>query len=560
MQYNCSNKKMVQALIEQCYNFGIKNVIISPGSRNAPLIISFANHPNFKCYSIPDERSAAFYALGMARKLNEPVAIICTSGTAVLNYAPAIAEAYYQEIPLIAITADRPPFMIDQEDGQTIRQHNIYANHIKFSTTLPILENDENLTIGEKEINTALANALNFPKGPVHINIPFEEPLYEFENIDFIQNKKSIEIYIPKANIKIKQELKTICDSVDNIIILSGVSLPNSELNEKINSLAIQKNIPVFAPPTANLFGDNIFNTVDSLFYALSKSNPDKYKAELLITIGGPVVSKVAKQHLRKFKPRFHVDIDVNPRKINTYDALTEQINCNPIEIIDYLLENASSKKPDFLELWQNKNHAVKKSANSFLSQVAWSDMKLFNTIFENINQSIDLHLANSTPVRYAEFFAKHPLINYYCNRGTSGIDGCTSTAAGAAIVSKNKTLLITGDISFFYDSNAFWNRHVPENLKVLLINNKGGNIFKVINGPGNTDLLNDFFVTKQTAKADKICEAFDIDYLKLENEHDFVLLFDKLMNSKCACVLEVFTDSDLSANAYRDFISAIRS
>lgn len=554
MKYQSSTKKMVQVLVEQCFNLGIKHVIISPGSRNAPLIISFDNHPAFTTYSIPDERSAAFYALGMARQLNEPVALVCTSGTAVLNYAPALTEAFYQEIPLIAITADRPPELIDQEDGQTIRQHNIFNNHIKFSTTLPVDEQAESIEIGRKDIHEALLSALSVPKGPVHINIPFREPLYETGSIDI---NELVRFEIPNtATENYEIEFLEIWNKSNKILLLVGVHLPDEELNLIINRLADEKNVVVLAPPTSNLSGKNVFNSLDGLFLSIKETEATQFQPDLLITLGGPVISKNAKLFLRGNKPNFHIDVDCNPMEINTYQCLTHKIVTNSKAFVNFVLANCEAKTQTYTHNWQQKNKEAYSKSSAFQSELPWVDLTVYIEFFKSIEHSFDLHLGNSTPVRYAELFSKHPKLNYYCNRGTSGIDGSTSTAAGAAIASAKAALVITGDISFFYDSNAFWNAHVPKNLKIILINNGGGNIFKVISGYNNKEQVERHFVTHQTAKAQKICEAFGIDYLSASNKNELHAGFQALFASENCTVLEIFTPSDASAQAFKDFIT----
>lgn len=558
MQYISSNKKTVQILVQECLNYGVKHAVISPGSRNAPLIIAFDNNPEITCYSIPDERSAAFYALGMARQLNEPVAIICTSGTAVLNYAPAITEAYYQEIPLIAITADRPPYLIDQEDGQTIRQDNIFSNHIKYSCTLPIEEDQAAISLGSELITNSLEEALIFPQGPVHINIPFEEPLYESETIDYGNNPKAIK-HNTTLHSESYKEIRKAWDNSSKVMLLVGVNQANTNINRLITNFANSKNCVVFAPATANIHGANTFNTIESLFYSAIVEDRVEFTPDLLFTFGGPIVSKAAKQFLRKHKPKFHFDIDVNPEKIDTYKALTHKITCSTEVFIESIQNELELKPQTYVNTWSQRNETINLATKTYIDSVKWCDLTVFNSILNSFQGSIDLHLANSTPVRYAELFNKKANINYYCNRGTSGIDGSTSTTAGAALVSNKPTFLITGDISFFYDSNAFWNNHVPDNLKVILINNGGGNIFKVIRGPENTGQLESLFVTQQQAKAEKLCEAFNVKYSLCNSSNDFSNKLSELYQSNSCAVLEVFTPSDYSAKVYRELFGVIK-
>lgn len=552
MDYLASDKKIVQLLINQCFLYGVKHVVISPGSRNAPLIISFDNHPAFTCYSIPDERSAAFYALGMARQLNEPVAIVCTSGTAVTNYAPALTEAYYQEIPVIAITADRPPELIDQEDGQTIRQHNIFANHILYSTTLPY--NNDNISIerAESDIQQAFELALGTHKGSVHINIPFNEPLYNTESIEVITGFAKIDSNKFNANDTKLDALVNAANKSTRIMVLAGVLSPNKEVDSIVNLLANEKDILVVAPATSNISGDRIINTPDLLIKTIKEEHIAAFSPELLITIGGPVVSKVTKQFLRNNNHLKHYDIDVNPSEVNTYLSLASKINAKPEDALKYIYENIKTKGDEFQQLWINRSVWVNKNISQFISKLNWCDIAAFSTFFNSVSKNINLHLANSTPVRYAELFDKHSLINYYCNRGTSGIDGSLSTAAGAALASDKTTVLITGDMSFVYDSNVFWNKHVPNNLRIILINNGGGNIFKIIPGPKTTNQLKTFFESSQNVDNELLCKAFNIEYSSTKDFSEFSLALNLFLESNSKCkVLEIFTNSDINEDVF---------
>jgi 2-succinyl-5-enolpyruvyl-6-hydroxy-3-cyclohexene-1-carboxylate synthase len=548
-QYISSNKKSAQLVVEQCHNFGVENVIISPGSRNAPFIITFDNHPAFTCYSIPDERSAAFFALGMARQTNKPVALVCTSGTAVLNYAPAITEAYYQEIPLIAITADRPPELIDQEAGQTIRQQNIFANHIRHSVSLPV--DDEHILNAKNDIQNAFYKALSLPKGPVHINVPFREPLYETEKIDIIHSPVNISNNINIEVSKLDKLIDTITVA-DKVMLIAGIHNPDREINNLVNLLATDKNFTVLAGATSNTGGEEIINIYDVVLKNITKQEVDKFKPQVLITTGKGVISKNLKQFLRNIPNLIHYDIDVNPAAVNTYGALTDTVHAYTDEALKYLYENIDKLDNSFKNNWLQKQQLVNKSFKELFLTDKLCDLAVFNEFFNNINEEIDLHLANSTPVRYAEFFAKNDLISYYCNRGTSGIDGSLSTAAGAAAASNKLTVLITGDIGFVYDSNAFWNRHIPDNLRVLLINNSGGNIFKIIPGPKTTNQLENFFETKQNTNNKLLCNAFNINYLSATTVNELHKQLNVFLDlNGRATVLEVFTDADFNVEIF---------
>lgn len=560
MQITCSNKPIVQQLIKACLKFNAKHVVISPGSRNAPLTISFTQIPAFNCYSIPDERSAAFYALGMAKQLNKPVVLICTSGSAALNYAPAIAEAYYQEIPLIVVSADRPPEWIDQEDGQTIRQENIYNNYIGYSASLPKGINANELESAEHSIEKAFSTALANKKSPVHINVPFDEPLYETQTIA-LENKQvsTIDISSDDNNIEADTlDLVQACQKANKIMILAGVMQPNALLNETLNRISDEKNIVVVAPPYSNLKGAQIIQIPELIYNTISDEEKEKLRPDLLITIGGPVVSKATKIFLRKYKADVHIDIDYNEQFIDTYLSLTSKIINEPNKVLNHLSNCIDAKDnsfiTDYLSLQTNRINKT----DQYTESLELCDLSFYKILFQSLKQSCDIHFANSTPIRYSELFKSNINLNYYCNRGTSGIDGNNSIAAGAALVSEKPTLLITGEISFGYDSNAFWNNHVPNNLKIIVINNGGGNIFRVISGPEQSKSL-PFFETKIEKSIDYFCKSYGLKYLSAKNLTMLESSLQELYESETCTILEVFTPAQESAEQYRNLFRELR-
>jgi len=555
MTYQGSDKPMVQLLVEQCFYHGIRHIVLSPGSRNAPLIITFANHPGFTCYSIIDERSAGFYALGMARQMNEPVALVCTSGTAVLNLAPALAEAYYQNIPLVAITADRPPELIGQEDGQTIVQPDIFRNYIGKAIDLPVDDTPELLEEAKINLkNIFELDAISTAK-PIHINIPIREPLYGTSKLVTDTRIHKVKKSILQVASNINQQLVAEWNSDSKILIVCGVNLPNEKLNQTIQALSIQKNIPVLATSISNLEGVHILENVDKTVNSIPGGQIEAFAPDLLITLGGPVVSKKLKQFLRNAKPRHHWDIDENSETVNTFGCLTRQLTCHPEYALEYLVNIVEPKLPEFINRWQSQSIKNRKLSKEYLESVSWSDLDVYHTFLKQITKPVDLHLGNSSPVRYIEFFEKHPLVNYYANRGTSGIDGSSSTAAGAAIASGNLTVLITGDVSFVYDSNALWNQHLPKNLRILVINNGGGNIFRLIPGPENSGMLS-YFETPHNASIQKICQAFDLPYLKADDKESLIAALTPFLDvENKMIVLEVFTSGMESAKVFKEYL-----
>lgn len=555
MEYRCSAIPSAQLIVNACYVAKIKHVVVSPGSRNAPLILSFGNHPQFKTHSIPDERSAGYFALGMSRKLNQPVALICTSGTAVLNYAPAMAEAYYQEIPLVAITADRPPEWIDQEDGQTINQIGVFNNFVRYAANLLVDEDNATIKNNQSYINGALKQAMSFPRGPVHINIPFREPLYDTVTAEIQEIKHQKQ---PKqAPFLLNQSLAENYRKSQKVILMAGVQQPNPEIENLINELAEKNGIVTIAPPTANLNGDKIISNPEPVITSIN--NTKGFTPDLLITVGGPIVSKAAKLFFRGNQPAQHWDVDMNPAEVNTYQCLTEKIRANTVSFLQ-ALKTMEAKPKHFQQNWLEKSQITQTKINEFTERIYWSDLFIYKEFFEMVDTQVDLHLANSTPVRYAELFKKHKSINYFGNRGTSGIDGSLSTAAGAAATTDKPVVLICGDLSFTYDSNALWNKNLPNNLTIILINNQGGNIFRIIPGPKTTHQL-ELFEAYHPIYNESICNAFNVNYQKITDKSQFSLLKAHLKAKQPkATVFEFFTDATASANNYQNLFKYLKN
>ncbi|MBC7439496.1 MAG: 2-succinyl-5-enolpyruvyl-6-hydroxy-3-cyclohexene-1-carboxylic-acid synthase, partial [Flavobacterium sp.] len=310
---------LAQSIIEICLAKGLTDIIISPGSRNAPLTIGFVNNPNFNCYSIVDERCAAFFAVGMAQQLQKPVAVVCTSGSALLNYYPAFAEAFYSQISLVVISADRPQNKIDIGDGQTIRQQNVFENHSLYNANLTenaSVQND--LKIGEA------IDFSKYKKGPVHINAPFEEPLYETVAELSIKVKNDDNFSIPETFYLDKlEEFATIWNQSTRKLILAGVNNPFPVEEEITEKIASDNSIIVLTETTSNLHHPTFINNIDTIISPFSDKDSEDFQPEILITFGGMIVSKRVKSFLRKYKPKHHWHID-SLRAYDTFGALTQ--------------------------------------------------------------------------------------------------------------------------------------------------------------------------------------------------------------------------------------------
>jgi len=555
-----SDKKNISLLTKLFVQKGLSDIIISPGSRNAPIIIAFTNKSGIRALSIVDERSAAFFALGMAQQLGRAVAIACTSGSAALNYAPAISEAYYQKIPLLVLTADRPPELIDRGYGQTIRQRNVYENYIKASFELPVdIEDEISFKKAEKIINEAI-NLTQYPEpGPVHINIPFREPLYgtSEEMIDaevFGYEKEQVDLK------PIISELSNSWNNSDKVLIIAGQQQKDDELHELLSNIVDDKKVTLLSETTSNLNSEKFIDCIDNVISTIDADEAAAFKPDLLITFGGQVVSKMIKKFLCDNPPDEHWHISPSGEEIDTYFRLKQVIPVEPKVLFNELLIRLPEKQPDYLNIWLNKKSQVVSRKKEYLNKIAYSDLKVFDFILSNLPGGINLHLGNSTPVRYSQLFGSDERFNYFSNRGVSGIDGQISTAAGSAYVSNNLNVLITGDLGFFYDSNGLMNNYLESNLKIIVINNSGGGIFRFIEGPSSTEQLEKFFEARHSWKAEKIAEAFDVKYYKAENIKQLNSVFTDFINDKKGpSILEIFTPPEENAEILKEYFNYLK-
>ena len=511
--------KLAQHVIEACKAKQIKHIVISPGSRNAPLTIGFANNPYFSCYSIVDERCAAFFALGIAQQRHEPVAVVCTSGSALLNYYPAFSEAFYSNIPLVVISADRPSSKIDIGDGQTIRQVNVLANHSAYNANLSDETHSDKSNFYElnRALNTAIEEQL-----PVHINVPFEEPLYltteeqyPFENI--VAEIKNPIVNEDKATNFVKH-----WNSSAKKMVLVGVLTPNSVESQYIEWLAKDPSVVVLTETTSNLHHSHFIPYIDKLLTYTEKDPTLKeaLRPDLLLTFGGLVVSKKIKQFLRSYQPTYHYNVDLH-KDYNSYFCLTAHFKADVNTFLKEVTPKLMSVSSNYQQQWLKVKNEIQQTHLEYINQTPFSDLKVYSEVFKNIPNDYIVQISNSSAIRYAQLIKAHPSWKVFCNRGTSGIDGSMSTAIGAAVGSASPTVFITGDLSFFYDSNALWNKYIPQNFRVILLNNQGGGIFRILPGDKTDSNFEYFFETPHKLTAEHFCKMYNINYQSATNLTD---------------------------------------
>lgn len=525
---------------EICRLHGAQHVVLSPGSRNAPLIISFARNPGITKHIIPDERSAGFVALGIAQKLKEPVVLCCTSGTALLNYAPAVAEAFYREIPLIILSADRPPELIDQRDGQTIRQYDALRNHVKASVQLPVITNEKEDATYVSILESALAHSSQLSAGPVHVNIPFREPFYPSTDTTYSFNYDKKQFLSEDAE---QEDTPTFNTAGKKILILTGQSPKNKVLSKALK--VASQHIPVIQAPLNNL---NV-NGIEHVDLFLNSQN--ELKPDILITSGLSVLSKRVKEFLKANKPAHHFHFDEAGVAVDTYHSTPVLVKST----LSTFLSTLSLDEVDqgYLASWHTLTEKVKSLIPKTVESLPFSECKAFHQLSCSLPSGSDLHLSNSMPVRFADLFGVPPAIETWCNRGTSGIDGCTSTALGSSLVSDRLNILLTGDLSFLYDRNAFFHNYTPSNLRIVVFNNKGGGIFRLIEGPKKLPELEEYFETRHERTAEYICLENGIKYATASNEEEIAeqlkFFYEPSEETK---LLEIFTAPETNEQAFK--------
>lgn len=555
-----SPRQGISELPHLCNAYGIDHAIISPGSRNAPLIMAFTGHPSFRCFSITDERSAAYYALGMAQQMQKPVVLICTSGTALANYAPALAEAYYLKIPLMVLSADRPPEWIDQNDGQTIRQNQLFTNITKQSFTLPVeTATEEDLWLFRREICHAIGVASSGIPGPVHLNVPLREPLYD--PLPPVKNTPPvIEQVSAKAILynSVLTDLANQWEKFSRILIVCGLQHPNPILSESLQNIAKSHQAVLMAENLSNQHGSSFITTPDRYIASLSAQQMAALQPQLLVTLGGPVLSKGLKKFLRSHKPNQHWHIDEHDHYTDTFQSLSHNIRISPEEFFSKLADTTPHNK-EYCTQALLANHNTQQRHEQFLTNAGFSDLTAYNMIFGNLPHQSIVHLANSTAVRYSQLFESHPDIAYFSNRGTSGIDGCLSTASGAAMVTNKLNIALVGDLAFVYDSNALWNNTLPPNLRIIVMDNQGGNIFKLIDTGNAIEPIRQYFETPHQVKMDLLCQAFGIHYMHAANTEELSEKLHLLFKpNDRPVVLHITTSGSTSALVYKQYYQHI--
>ena len=540
-------------LARLCRQKGIENVIICPGSRNAILTIAFTSEPGLNCYSISDERSAGYIALGMALQTGLTTALICTSGTAALNFAPAVAEAFFQEVPLLILTADRPPEWIHQYDGQTIFQNEVYGKHVKKAFSWSPDQSEKDIEAAAAMSLEAVELCQRLPQGPVHINIPVSEPFYPDE-IDEIDKEWPVNSSSDQEKVEEIPSLEELLDLYPKRLLVVGQQHDES-LYEKAAEFARRFGFVLVSDCIGNVRGG--VKNHDHFLKSISKESKSELIPDFLISTDMSLISKSLKLMLREGDIKAHWHIQDNPFWIDPFRSLTKKVKMAPALFFDQSLRLENRPISDsYIKSWEILDQQSDNKINQFFENESFTEFHFLKKLITQAPKDIIFHVGNSMSIRYMNALQKYLPDNslVYGNRGTSGIDGSLSTAVGQAIKTKRMVLCVLGDLSFQYDKNALWNRYLPDNLKIVVLNNAGGIIFNMIDGPARQESFNTFFKTQQPNTARWIAKEFDLSYFSIKKQNEIHAQLEAFLKEEGKAILEIFTDYETNSKVFKEF------
>ncbi len=560
-----TDKTACQILADVLIAQGVRDVVVAPGSRNAPLTLAFDEKKDMRLTVVNDERSAAFVALGISQTSRRPVAVACTSGSALLNFGPAVAEAYYHGIPLIVISADRPQQWIDQDDSQTIRQFEALDNYVKGSYDIPDCEmpDHEELWLANRLANDACLTALSPKQGPVHVNVQLHSPLTRPGNQLPPQRIVST---VRADDILSHHQAEVLAEEAKGakILVVAGFMPPNSKLNYALAEFSSLPNVYVLHETIANLHLDSGSSAIDTLICSLTDDDRRQLTPDLVITIGGALVSRFVKQYLREYPPRLgHWSVGHNHVVVDCFKSLTKSIMVHPDSFFSRFGKAISRKSipMGYADEWVSVKKRALNRHNEYVGSVGWSDMKAMEIIFDSVKPDINIQLSNGTPIRYAQLMQRKAPHAEFCNRGVSGIDGCTSTAIGASIAYQGTTLLITGDLSFSYDLSALTSAKYADRLKIIVMCNGGGGIFRFVATTASIaeNLREKYFCSPPDVNLKHLASAFDIDFISVESEEELRTAFPQfLKETGKPAMLAINTPAEESAQILKNYFKYI--
>ncbi|MBR2457215.1 MAG: 2-succinyl-5-enolpyruvyl-6-hydroxy-3-cyclohexene-1-carboxylic-acid synthase [Bacteroidaceae bacterium] len=552
-----SDKRSILQLAALLKAHKIRKIVLCPGSRNAAIVHTLANIEDFTCYSVTDERSAGFFAIGLSLQGGGPAAICCTSGSALLNLHPAVSEAFYQQIPLIIISADRPAAWIGQMDGQTLPQPNVFGNLVKMSVNLPEVNTDEDEWYCNRLINEAILETNHHGKGPVHINVPLSEPIYRFTaktlpEARVITRYQGLNVY----DRDYKELINKLNQANKRMIIVGQMNLIYQFDKKYVKPLC--KNFVWLTEHLGNQTAPGLaIKNFDVAVSAMDEVRQEQMTPELLITFGGHIVSKQMKKYLRNHPPKEHWHITPDGKVADLFGCLTTIIEMDPFEFLEkiaFLLEGNPTNYP---LMWENWCKTIPEPS------LPYSQISVTGDLLKALPAPCSLHLANSSTVRYAQLFTLAKGVEVCCNRGVNGIEGSLSSAIGYASASTQTNFILIGDLSFFIDMNALWMSHLRNNVRILLFNNEGGEIFHTLPGMDKTDKSRPFITAEHQTSAKGWAEERGFQYIKVRDDEewqDALKVFASPEEQERPMILEVMTDKSEDTRLLREYYKSVKN
>lgn len=564
-----SDKENVNILTALLVAHGVKHAVVCPGSRNAPIVHNLNDCPNITCHPVTDERSAGFYALGMAQIIRHPVAVCVTSGTALLNLLPAVAEAYYQHVPLVVISADRPVMWIDQQDGQTLPQLDALGRFVSKAVSLPEPSTDDERWYCNRLVNEALLCCQRHGGSPVHLNVPISEPLFTF-NVPALPTERVIRQVVATTDVVHCQPLLADVQSAKRPMIVVG-QLSNKEARRMALQLCeLSTDVVVVYECLGMAYHEDASCYPDSPTEGLNPLHIDKvlvrmqqveqYQPDVVVYLGGTLVSKRLKAFLRQSPAAKTWIVNEQGAIYDTFQNLTGVIEGAPYDVLEVILryvrgEKEKQRQPfesGFRSRWATLIHQVQAQNEHF--HPPYSSFRAVKRFFETVSHEdrYILHAANSMSVRLVNYFASDYV---FCNRGVNGIDGSLSTAAGCSLVTTQNVYCIIGDLSFFYDQNALWHS-LGGNFRVLLLNNGGGVIFQSLPGLKDSTAQQTLISAQHHTTAWGICQQNNVAYLSACDEIELENNMNRFVNDNFdrPVVFEVFTSQQQDEQAMNEY------
>ncbi len=558
-----TDKDACRILVSILSNHGVREAVLSPGSRNAPIVVAVSACVEIKTTVVIDERSAAFVALGKASASGQPVMLVCTSGTALLNYAPAVAEAYYRNIPLVVVSADRPMEWIDQDDSQTLRQFEALSHYVKRSYNIPSpCESDTLRWYANRVANDAMINCMSGRRAPVHINVQLDVPLGKLvPKQEGYWEHRIISMAEPESVLTNEQKcmFARMFAPSRKVLIIAGFLDPMPELSAVLEKLTEHGNVAVMCETVSNLRGENFICDIDATLSSLKQNELDRMRPDTVVTIGGAIVSRFIKSYLRKGTVTDHIHVGFTDNTIDCFQHLTVRVPMRPVDFFKSILpdigRNEKNVNNDYGAQWNLYSRLANARHSQYVKRVPWSDLKAMEYVMSHLPAACSLHLSNGTSVRYAQLFPPNQVNRCDCNRGVSGIDGCTSTAIGASTMFSGMTMLITGDMSAQYDIGAFALPCVTPSFKMIVLCNGGGGIFRFVNSTSSLPQLEDYFVVPRPFPLEKIAEAYGFACFNATSMEGLAEQFPRFIaESSRPAVLALYTPSEVSAEVLGGF------